>query len=154
MTTGNRISQLRKNKGYTQEYVAQCLDVSRQAVFKWEKDQTRPDTANLIALAELLDTGVEYLINGTPPKTDNSGERYFRASLIPLFLILLCWIIGLLSGVYTDMVQIPLGNGIRMGVPFLMYGPSPFAIVLVSVGIVSFLLLLVLLFLGHQAHKS
>ena len=154
MTTGNRISQLRKNKGYTQEYVAQCLDVSRQAVFKWEKDQTRPDTANLIALAALLDTSVDHLISGTPSKADHSGERYFRASLIPLCLIPLCWIIGVFSGAYTDMVQIPLGNGIRVGIPFLVYGPSPFAIMLVSVSVVSFLLLPVLFFLGHQANKS
>ena len=52
------------------------------------------------------------------------------------------------------MVQIPLGNGIRVGIPFLVYGPSPFAIMLVSVSVVSFLLLPVLFFLGHQANKS
>ena len=52
MTIGNRIAELRKAKGFTQEYVADQLGVSRQAVSKWEQDQTSPDTKNLIALAE------------------------------------------------------------------------------------------------------
>lgn len=64
MTIGNRICQLRKSKGYTQEYVADQLGVSRQAVSKWEQDQTSPDTKNLIALAQLLDTSVEYIATG------------------------------------------------------------------------------------------
>lgn len=64
MTIGNRISQLRKAKGFTQEYIAEQLDVSRQAVSKWEQDQTTPDTGNLIALAQLLDTSIEYIAIG------------------------------------------------------------------------------------------
>lgn len=64
MTIGNRISELRKAKGYTQEYVAEQLGVSRQAVSKWEQDQTSPSTDNLIALSKLLDARVEYLATG------------------------------------------------------------------------------------------
>lgn len=38
MTLGERISDLRKQRNYSQEYIAQELDISRQAVYKWEKD--------------------------------------------------------------------------------------------------------------------
>ena len=62
MSMGTRIRQARNRKGYTQEYVAEALDVSRQAVHKWEKDQSKPDTANLMALAQLLDTTVDQLL--------------------------------------------------------------------------------------------
>lgn len=64
MTIGNRISELRKKYSYSQEYVASKLGVSRQAVSKWETDQTAPDTYNLIALAELFNVSVEYLAIG------------------------------------------------------------------------------------------
>ena len=64
MTIGNRISECRKEKNLSQEYVAEMLDVSRQAVSKWENDLTEPDTGNLIKLARLFDVSVEYLANG------------------------------------------------------------------------------------------
>jgi transcriptional regulator with XRE-family HTH domain len=71
-TIGQRISELRKNSSFSQEYVAEKLNVSRQAVSKWEQDLSAPDTYNLIALAELFDVSVEYLATGklreaTPP---------------------------------------------------------------------------------------
>ena len=53
-TIGQRISELRKNSSFSQEYVAEKLNVSRQAVSKWEQDLSAPDTYNLIALAELF----------------------------------------------------------------------------------------------------
>ena len=52
MTIGIRIRTLRKQLNYSQEYVAERLDVTRQAVSKWEKDLTSPDTDNIIQLAE------------------------------------------------------------------------------------------------------
>lgn len=64
MSIGNRISELRKRHNYSQEYVAMQLDVSRQAVSKWELDQTSPDTNNLIALAQLFGVSVEYIATG------------------------------------------------------------------------------------------
>ncbi len=63
-TIGSRISALRKERGFSQEYVAEKLDVSRQAVSKWEQDLCAPDTYNLIALAELFSVSVEYIAVG------------------------------------------------------------------------------------------
>lgn len=56
MTMGERIAAKRKQKGFTQEYLAAKPGISRQSVSKWEKDITRPDTANLMRLSRLLDT--------------------------------------------------------------------------------------------------
>lgn len=64
MTIGERIRELRRSKDYSQEYIAAILGVSRQAVSKWENDISSPDTKNLIALAELLDSTVEYIALG------------------------------------------------------------------------------------------
>ncbi|MBE6923146.1 MAG: helix-turn-helix transcriptional regulator [Ruminococcaceae bacterium] len=64
MTLGKRISTLRRDKKLSQEYVAEALNVSRQAVSKWENDLSIPDMENLIALAGLLEVDVEFLATG------------------------------------------------------------------------------------------
>lgn len=64
MSIGQRISELRTKKNISQNQLAKTLEVSRQAVSKWENDQTAPDTLNLIRLADLLETDVEYLATG------------------------------------------------------------------------------------------
>lgn len=80
MTLGERISDLRKQKNYSQEYIAQELDISRQAVYKWEKDLSSPDTAHLIKLADILGVSVEYLATGkaeliTPDITEEKAKK-------------------------------------------------------------------------------
>lgn len=67
MSIGERIITLRKEKNLSQGDLAKALDVSRQAVSKWENDQSSPDTVKLILLAEVLDTEVEYLATGRKP---------------------------------------------------------------------------------------
>jgi len=67
MSIGERITTLRKERGLSQGELAKALDISRQAVSKWENDTSSPDTLKLIKLAELLDTEVEYLATGRKP---------------------------------------------------------------------------------------
>lgn len=64
MSIGERITQLRKEKEISQVQLAKLLEVSRQAVSKWENDQSAPDTIKLIQIADVLDTDVEYLATG------------------------------------------------------------------------------------------
>lgn len=74
MTIGQRIQKLRTEKGYTQEYLAGQLGISRQAVHKWEKNESRPDTDNLILLAEILGTTVEYIAVGEAADKNNKKK--------------------------------------------------------------------------------
>lgn len=67
MSIGERIIQLRNQKNMSQGHLAQTLGVSRQAISKWENDQSSPDTLHLIKLADILDTDVEYLATGRKP---------------------------------------------------------------------------------------
>lgn len=64
MSIGERISELRSQNAMSQYELAKQMDVSRQAVSKWENDQSSPDAMNLIRLAEILDTDIEYLTTG------------------------------------------------------------------------------------------
>ena len=59
---------LRQERSISQAELAKRLDVSRQAVSKWEKGQSSPDTVKLIQLAELFDVEVEYLATGIKPE--------------------------------------------------------------------------------------
>ncbi len=84
MSIGKRISELRKKHHYSQEYVAEQLDVSRQAVSKWEQNQTSPDTNNLIALAGLFGVSVEYIATGKALNVpQNSDEKSSTPKEIP-----------------------------------------------------------------------
>lgn len=64
MSVGERIVELRKQQNISQGQLAEALDVTRQAVSKWENDLSAPDTLKLIQLADVLDTDVEYLATG------------------------------------------------------------------------------------------
>ena len=58
------IKKLRKEKGLTQTGLAEKLNISFQAVSKWENGETLPDTAILLDLCNELDTSVDTLLNG------------------------------------------------------------------------------------------
>lgn len=62
MVFSEKLQILRKNKGLTQEVLAEKLNVSRQAVAKWEAGQVYPDIANLIQISDLMNVSVDYLV--------------------------------------------------------------------------------------------
>lgn len=62
MALGERIKACRQSAGMSQEKVAELLGVSRQAVTKWEVNQTAPNTDNLFKLAEIFGTTVDMLL--------------------------------------------------------------------------------------------
>ena len=64
MSIGERISDLRKQKNISQNQLAEAMEVSRQAVSKWENDLSTPDPAKMIRLADILETDLEYLTTG------------------------------------------------------------------------------------------
>lgn len=59
---GENITRFRKEKGLSQEKVAEYMGVSRQAVTKWESNSSKPSSDNLIKLAELFDVKVDVLL--------------------------------------------------------------------------------------------
>ena len=69
-TLGRRIARLRREKELKQEELATQLDISPQAVSKWENDQTCPDITALPALAEILGVTVDELLTGKTQETE------------------------------------------------------------------------------------
>lgn len=71
----NRLLQLRKEKGLSQEQLAQELGISRQAVSKWERAEASPDTDNLIQLAKLYQISLdELLLTGNKEMKEENHE--------------------------------------------------------------------------------
>ena len=76
MIFSEKLQILRKNKGLTQEVLAEKLNVSRQAVAKWESGQAYPDISNLIQISNLFNVTVDYLVrDGECMMQISSGEN-------------------------------------------------------------------------------
>lgn len=64
MEFNNRLYQLRKQKGLSQEELASRLNVSRQTVSKWEVGDSTPDMEKLVAMSALFDVSLDQLVLG------------------------------------------------------------------------------------------
>lgn len=64
MNVADRIQNLRKTKGISQEQLADAIGVSRQAVSKWESEQTTPDIDKIILMSDYFDVTTDYLLKG------------------------------------------------------------------------------------------
>jgi len=63
MTFAEKLLQLRKKEGYSQEELANKLDVSRQAISRWEMGTAVPDSTNLLKLSKVFSVSTDYLLN-------------------------------------------------------------------------------------------
>jgi len=70
MTLGEKIYELRKKNGLSQEQLAEMLNVSRQSISKWEGNLTYPEPDKLITLSEYFQVSLDYLM-----KTDGVNEK-------------------------------------------------------------------------------
>lgn len=75
-----RFAQLRKKAGLSQEELAEKLGISRQAVSKWERAESSPDTDNLIALSKLYGLSLDelLLLNQPEKKEESEAEKFHR----------------------------------------------------------------------------
>ena len=73
MSFGEKLMKLRKEKGLSQEELAQELNVSRQAVSKWESNSAYPETDKIVQICKLFNTSMDELIGLKEgiPKKDN-----------------------------------------------------------------------------------
>ena len=74
-----KLQNLRKEKIMTQEELAEKLNVSRQAVSKWESNQTMPETDKIIQIANLFDVSLDYLLKGEK-ETQNKKRLIYNTT--------------------------------------------------------------------------
>lgn len=76
MTFHNKLYNLRKQKGLSQEELANRLNVSRQTVSKWEIGDSTPDMEKLIAISDLFDISLDELVmDKVLPETDKTSKK-------------------------------------------------------------------------------
>ena len=80
MNFGENLQRLRKGKGISQERLEEIMEVSRQAISKWESNSAYPETEKLIALSDLFGVSIDYLIKGNESNeatdcVEGSGEN-------------------------------------------------------------------------------
>ena len=63
MTFGEKLQALRRRTGMSQDMLAEKLEVSRQAVSKWERDEAMPETDKLVRIAKLFDISLDELLS-------------------------------------------------------------------------------------------
>ncbi len=104
MSLGNKLLNLRKEKGLSQEEVAEKLNVSRQTVSKWETDQSTPDFDKILPLCELYGISSDELLTGktSDKKSEDDGKvsnvenvrnraKYIGVSVM-LYCLAVAWI--------------------------------------------------------------
>lgn len=79
MTMADEIIKLRKQNGWSQEELAEKLNVSRQSVSKWESEQSVSDIKRILALSELFGVSTDYLLkveipSETVPQAESTKE--------------------------------------------------------------------------------
>lgn len=75
MTTGEKISKLRRQENLTQEQLADLLEVSRQSISKWESDIAFPETDKLIKISERFKVTVDYLLKESIEEPTATSEE-------------------------------------------------------------------------------
>lgn len=85
MTLGDKLSKLRKENNYTQEQLADILEVSRQAISKWENDTAYPETEKLLKIGELYNCSMDYLLKDGQ-EADNPPDSSEKSKTVTLAL--------------------------------------------------------------------
>ena len=106
---GEMISSLRKEKGMTQNDLAEKMNVTDKAVSKWERNLSCPDVNSIPKLAEILGTTVEELLNAQSKKEDNKIDEIVNIVLIGIGVAM-----GICIRVTSILKQIDMNNAITM----------------------------------------
>lgn len=79
MSLGEKIFKLRKEKGISQEALAEQIGTTRQAISKWENNQGFPETEKLLQLSNIFEVSTDYLLKDEK-NVKNSEERGYYVS--------------------------------------------------------------------------
>ena len=125
MAISDRILELRKIKGISQEELAENIGVSRQAVSKWESEQSVPDLEKIILLSNYFNVTTDYLLKGV----ESNNQAIRKNNNIHIFNVVATTltILGLILSTFIWTATQEVG-GIIGGLIFIVLGIMVFAI--------------------------
>lgn len=107
MEIGNKINQLRKLSGMTQEQLAEKLNVSRQTISKWESDSTSPDLESIVKISRIFHVSLDDLLKeGEVDVANKTDEQITLEDLMKINLYNRKMTLLLISGLIFIMVSI------------------------------------------------
>lgn len=126
MNLSERIQELRKRKRLSQEQLAEILSVSRQAVSKWESDQSLPEVEKIVAMSDLFEVSTDYLLKGIETN-NNSKKPYIIANILTAAstAFIAIGLIAAICGWYEEQTASAIGGGMIIqivGIVALMIG--------------------------------
>lgn len=136
MALPDKLYKLRKERGLSQEQLADALGISRQAISKWESAKAMPETDKLILLSEYFGVSVDYLLKDVDA-IPSSGEifrkdkvyRYVGSAFLALGILgIIYWaVLSLMSHAFADRIAYSStitigGNGIYIFLCVLVSG--------------------------------
>lgn len=100
MTLGEKIQTLRKQKGWSQEELAEQIHVSRQALSRWEQGAATPDVSNVLELSRIFDVSTDYLLRDDYGDNMRAGvhnaDNHARIRIVSGITLLCISLIGIL----------------------------------------------------------
>lgn len=131
-----KLYSLRKEKGLSQEQLAEELGVSRQAISKWENGSSLPETEKINLISEFFGVSTDYLLkdykNEKPSKPQNKPNNYKKLItfgvgifIVGILMLILCGLIFVLSPstsakIAESSIVTINGNGIFLAISFFL----------------------------------
>lgn len=114
MNIGNKISKCRKKSGMSQEALAAELGISRQAVSRWERGESIPDTEKIISLCTIFHVSADYLLfdemeeenndlNQIHAKNSSAAKAHFR--MVVYIIILVAGVLLIVSALILALIE-------------------------------------------------
>ena len=122
MELGKNINTLRKEKGFSQEKLAEKVNVTRQTISNWELGETSPNPEQLILLSNALDKSIDELVGNETMYTLND-ECADNTKAIKKIYIALAFLCGIIAGIWSfsanrfryDEMLLIIGAGMGIG---------------------------------------
>lgn len=130
MHISDRIQDLRKTKGISQEELADQIGVSRQAVSKWESEQSVPDLDKVILLSDYFEVSTDYLLKGIESSKQAQSEQGVNANIFVAVSTVLNFIGLIVSAAVWHEEQVPMA--LVIGLIFMALGCMVFGIGMIS----------------------
>ncbi|GEL77191.1 helix-turn-helix domain-containing protein [Tenuibacillus multivorans] len=127
MAFGEKLHKLRKEKGLSQEALAEKLNTTRQAISKWENGQGFPETEKLLMIGNIFEVSMDYLLKDSAEQSHEREEGYYVSREMAE---------GYLSSVHKSTKYGALGASLLIlsAVPYFVFDQDP--------GIYTFLILI------------
>ena len=127
MTFGEKLYRLRKERKLSQEALASELNVSRQAISRWELEEVVPDTANVLAISRMFGVSTDYLLrddcdseNDTPAVQSAEKSLKERQMMAGAGFFARCFALGIPAIVHSNLRQEIEINWVILGVMALL----------------------------------